>query len=71
MDWVHNADNVLLLGPSGTGKTHIASALGYALIEKSIRCKQFTAIALVQLLQQAKRDLELMKALTPNWINIE
>jgi DNA replication protein DnaC len=63
-DWVHTADNILLLGPSGTGKTHIASALGYALIEKGIRCKQFTAIALVQLLQQAKRDLELMKTMT-------
>ena len=34
MDWTHSADNVLLLGPSGTGKTHIASALGYVLIEK-------------------------------------
>lgn len=64
MGWALNADNVLLLGPSGTGKTHIASALGYALIEKGIRCKQFTAIALVQLLQQAKQELELMKALT-------
>ncbi len=64
IDWVHKADNVLLLGPSGTGKTHIASALGYTLIEKGIRCKQFTAIALVQLLQQGKRDLELMKLLT-------
>jgi DNA replication protein DnaC len=64
MDWVHNADNVLLLGPSGTGKTHCASALGYTLIEKGIRCKQFVAVALVQLLQQAKRDLELMKIMT-------
>ncbi len=36
--WAHSAENVLLLGPSGTGKTHIAGALGYALIEKGIRC---------------------------------
>lgn len=64
MDWAHSAENVLLLGPSGTGKTHIAAALGYALIEKGIRCRHFSAIALVQLLQQAKRDLELMKAMT-------
>ncbi len=64
MEWAHRADNVLLLGPSGTGKTHIAAALGFALIEHGIRCKHFAAIALVQLLQQAKRDLELMKAMT-------
>jgi len=64
MDWTHSADNVLLLGPSGTGKTHIAAALGYVLIEQGIRCKQFSAIALVQLLQQAKQDLELMKIMT-------
>lgn len=64
MDWSHSADNVLLLGPSGTGKTHIAAALGYALIEKGIRCKHFAAVALVQLLQLAKRDLELMKIMT-------
>ena len=32
IDWSHSADNVLLMGPSGTGKTHIAAALGHALI---------------------------------------
>ena len=64
MGWAHNADNVLLIGPSGTGKTHIATALGHALIEQGIRCKLFPAIALVQQLQQAKRDLDLMTAMT-------
>lgn len=64
MDWAHHADNVLLIGPSGTGKTHIASALGYKLIEQGVRCKLFPAIALVQQLQQAKRDLDLMSAMT-------
>lgn len=64
MDWAHHADNVLLIGPSGTGKTHIASALGYKLIEQGIRCKLLPAIALVQLLQQAKRDLDLMSVMT-------
>ena len=62
--WAEQADNVLLIGPSGTGKTHIASALVYQLIERGIRCKFFPSIALVQLLQQAKRDLDLMTAMT-------
>ena len=64
IDWAHNADNILLLGPSGTGKTHIANALGHRLIEQGVRCKLFPAIALVQHLQQAKRDLDLMMAMT-------
>jgi len=64
LDWAQHADNVLLMGPSGTGKTHIASALGYQLIEQGVRCKLFPAIALVQQLQQAKRDLDLMGAMT-------
>lgn len=64
IDWAHKADNVLLLGPSGTGKTHIANALGHRLIEQGVRCKLFPAIALVQHLQQAKRDLDLMTAMT-------
>ena len=64
IDWSHSADNVLLMGPSGTGKTHIAAAPGHALIERGVRCRLFTGVALVQLLQQAKRDLELMKIMT-------
>ena len=55
---------MLLLGPSGTGKTHIAHAIGHQLVADGVRCKVFPAVGLVQYLQQAKRDLELMKALT-------
>lgn len=64
LDWARHSDNVLLIGPSGTGKTHLASALGHCLIEQGIRCQLFPAIALVQHLQQAKRDLDLMTAMT-------
>lgn len=63
-DWALRADNVVLVGPSGTGKTHVAAALGHALIEQGVRCRLFTAIALVQLLQQARRDLDLVAAMT-------
>lgn len=64
LSWAQHADNILLIGPSGTGKTHIASALGYQLIEQGIRCKLFPAIALVQQLQQAKRELTLMSEMS-------
>jgi DNA replication protein DnaC len=63
-DWAHRAGNVLLIGPSGVGKSHIAAAIASRLIEQNVRVKWFSAMALVQSLQQAKRDLDLMAALT-------
>ena len=62
--WAHHAGNVLLIGPSGVGKSHIAAALAAHLIEKNVRVKWFSAVALVQSLQQAKRDLDLMTTMT-------
>lgn len=63
-DWAHKAGNVLLIGPSGVGKSHMAAALASQLIEQNVRVKWFSAVALVQSLQQAKRDLDLMTAMT-------
>jgi len=62
--WALQADNILLIGPSGVGKSHIAAALGLHLIEQGIRVKWLQATALVQLLQQAKRDLDLMNVMS-------
>jgi len=63
-DWAYQAGNVLLIGPSGVGKSHIAAAIAYQLIERNVRVKWCSAVALVQSLQQAKRDLDLMTAMT-------
>ena len=62
--WALQADNVLLIGPSGVGKSHLAAALGLHLIEQGIRVKWLQATALVQLLQQAKKDLDLMTVMS-------
>jgi DNA replication protein DnaC len=62
-DWLHNASNILIFGPSGTGKTHLSSALGRSLLELGKRVKFIPATILVQHLQQAKLQLQLPAAL--------
>ncbi len=62
-DWVARADNLLIFGPSGVGKTHLAAAIGHSLIEQGIRLRHFSSVALVQMLQQARNELRLEDAL--------
>jgi DNA replication protein DnaC len=62
--WLENAENVLLFGPSGTGKTHLAAAIGHAQVQCGRRILFSPAAAVVQHLQQAKRQLELPRALS-------
>lgn len=62
--WVNKAENIMLFGPSGVGKTHIAAAIGYGLIEKGVRVKFTPATALVQSLQKARDELILTDMLT-------
>ena len=62
-NWVRTGDNLLLFGASGVGKTHLASAIGYGLVEAGIRVKFSSASALVQHLQKAKQEFKLEDAL--------
>lgn len=64
LQWASQADNVLLIGPSGVGKSHIAAALGSHLIERGVRVKWLSAGELVQQLQKAKQELDLMTYMT-------
>lgn len=62
-DFVEQANNVLLFGLPGVGKSHLACALGHALVEAG-RSVLFTpTYQLVQQLLVARRDLCLPRAL--------
>ena len=63
VDWVRRGHNMILFGASGLGKTHLAAAVGYALIEQSIRVKFTSSTALVQQLQRSREELSLEDAL--------
>ena len=62
-DWTRQARNVLLFGPSGVGKTHLAAAIGHGLTERSVRVRYTATTALVQQLQLAREQLRLQEAL--------
>jgi len=61
--WVERAENLLLFGPSGVGKTHIAAAIGHGLVAQGFRVRFTPATHLVQELQVAKQALALADAL--------
>ena len=62
-DWTRQARNILLIGASGVGKTHLAAAIGHGLVEQSVRVRYVTTTALVQELQVARTQLQLENTL--------
>jgi len=60
-EYIHRRENVIALGNSGTGKTHIALGLGLAACQKGLSVGFTTAAALVHELLEARDEKRLQR----------
>ncbi len=61
--WLDEGANLILFGPPGGGKSHLAAAIGLALVEAGYRVLYTRTTDLVQRLQVARRELTLEAAI--------
>ncbi len=60
-EFIKKHENIIALGPSGTGKMHIALALGLAACQQGIKVRFITASAMVHELIEARDEHKLLR----------
>jgi len=60
-EYIDKYQNIIALGPSGTGKTHVALGLGLAACQKGLKVRFITAAALVHELMEAADERRLQR----------
>jgi DNA replication protein DnaC len=60
-DYLEQRENILIVGPSGTGKTHLATALGIAACAQGRKVRFFRVTELITLLLEAKEERQLLR----------
>ena len=66
-EYIRNKENIILVGNSGVGKTHIAIALGYEACRQGLRVKFYTAAGLINELLAAQQEYRLNR-LEKQWL---
>lgn len=56
LEWIAATENLCLVGPAGTGKSHLLVALGHAAVDAGHRVRYFTAAELVETLYRGLAD---------------
>lgn len=60
-DYLDRRENLLIVGPSGTGKTHLATALGIAACGQGKRIRFWRVTELITSLLEAKEERQLLR----------
>jgi len=63
-DYLDRRENILLVGNSGTGKTHLATALGIAACSQGKRVRFFRITELLTALMEAREERQLLRLRT-------
>ena len=58
-EYIEQRENVLLIGNSGTGKTHLATSLGFAACQQGYRIRFFSVTGMVTQLLEHREDRQL------------
>ncbi|WP_416148965.1 IS21-like element helper ATPase IstB [Salipaludibacillus sp. HK11] len=69
-DFVEKKENIIFLGNSGTGKSHLATGIGIEMIQNGYKVKFITASELVEELLMAKEEHKL-NALEKKWLKLD
>ena len=56
LEWIRAKENLCLVGPAGTGKSHLLVALGHHAIDAGHRVRYFTATELIETLYRGLAD---------------
>jgi DNA replication protein DnaC len=64
LEWIRRAENLAVVGPSGTGKSHLLEALGNAAIDDGLTVAWFTVETLGQLVRRHRADDTVTKAVS-------
>ena len=64
LEWVHRRENLVVCGPSGTGKTFLLEALGQHAVEAGLKVAWFTLEHLGVLLRRHRADDTVTKAIS-------
>ena len=68
LKFIENAENIILVGPSGVGKTHLALSLGYIAAQNRIRTRFITLLDLLFQLETV-RDQKRLKEYFKQYVN--